>query len=344
MKYKLFGNSGLRVSELALGTMTFGEDWGWGSSYTQSKQVFDIFADAGGNFIDTANNYTNGTSEKYVGEFVQSEREYFVIATKYTLSTNPADPNAHGNHRKNILNSVERSLKRMNTGYIDVLWVHVWDFTTPEEEILKTLDALVTSGKVLYIGISDTPAWIVARANTIAELRGWSQFAGLQIQYSLIQRSAERDLIPMAKALDIAVTPWGAIGSGLLSGKYTKGEQKSHSRGEYSNSLLNERNLTIAKTVDKISEKYGVSSSAVALAWCMQRNPGVIIPISGARNGKQIEENLQTVDLTLTCDDIQELDEVSKIELGFPHDFLNSDSVKKVIHGDSHDRIENHRR
>ncbi|GJQ63985.1 MAG: oxidoreductase [Melioribacteraceae bacterium] len=343
MKYKLFGKSGLRVSEIALGTMTFGEDWGWGASHSESKKIFDLFANEGGNFIDTANNYTNGTSEKYVGEFVKSDRDHFVIATKYTLSTNPNDPNAHGNHRKNMIRAVEASLRRMEIDHLDILWVHVWDFTTPEEEILKSLDALVTSGKVLYIGISDTPAWIVSRANTIAELRGWTQFTGLQIQYSLIQRTAERDLLPMANSLDVAVTPWGAIGAGLLSGKYTRGNLKSHSRGEYSNSLLNDRNLTIARTVDKIADRYRVSSSAVALAWSVQSNPGVIIPIVGARNEKQLAENLQSVKVSLTSEDILELNEVSKIELGFPHDFLNAESVKKVIHGNSYDKIINHR-
>jgi len=344
MKYRLFGKSGLRVSELALGTMTFGEEWGWGASYEDSKAVFDRFAEAGGNFVDTANNYTNGTSEKYVGEFIHSEREKFVVATKYTLSTSPDDPNGNGNHRKNLLFSVERSLGRLQTDYIDILWLHAWDFTTPLEEILKSLDSLISSGKVLYIGISDTPAWIVSRANMMAELKGWSEFVGLQIQYSLLQRSAERDLIPMATELDIAITPWGAIGSGMLSGKYTIGKQDKHSRGEWSNSLLNERNFKIAEMVDSIAKKYSKPSSAVALAWCVQKNKGVVIPIVGARSEKQIAESLEMNNLHLDEDDFKLLDGVSAIELGFPHDFLRAESVKNVIHGNTYNKLINHRR
>ena len=208
MRYKLLGKSGLRVSELALGTMTFGEDWGFGASKEESKKIFDAFVEAGGNFIDTAVNYTNGTSEEYLGEFIQGKREQFVIATKYSLTTRPNDPNGGGNHPKNLVQSVEASLRKLKTDYIDVLWLHAWDFMTPVEEVMRGLDDLVRSGKVLYIGVSDTPAWIVSQANTLASLRGWTPFIGLQVEYSLMQRAPERDLLPMAKALDIGVTAW----------------------------------------------------------------------------------------------------------------------------------------
>jgi len=179
MKYKLFGKSGLRVSELALGTMTFGEEWGWGVNKEESRKVFDMYAEAGGNFIDTANRYTEGTSEEYVGEFIKADREHFVLATKYTLFTRRDDPNFSGNHRKNMVQALEASLKRLDTDFIDLYWLHAWDFTTPEDEVLRALDDMVRAGKILYIGISDTPAWIVSRMNAIAELRGWTQFTGL---------------------------------------------------------------------------------------------------------------------------------------------------------------------
>lgn len=224
MRYKILGKSGLRVSELCLGTMTFGEDWGAflrGASKEDSKEIFDLFVEAGGNFIDTANNYQNGTSEKYVGELIASEREKFVLATKYTLTTNPNDPNASGSHRKNLLQSVNASLKRLNTAYIDMLWVHAWDYMTPIEELMRSLDDLIRSGKVLYVGMSDAPAWVVAQANTMSELQGWSPFIGLQIMYSLMERSPERDLLPMARNLDIGVTAWSPLGGGVLSGKYS---------------------------------------------------------------------------------------------------------------------------
>ena len=208
MRYRLLGRSGLRVSELALGTMTFGEEWGWGASEPESKRMFDAYAEAGGNFVDTANRYTEGTSERFVGDFIAADRDHWVVATKYTLWTRRDDPNFSGNHRKNMIQACEASLKRLKSDYIDLYWVHAWDFTTPIEEVMRGLDDLVSAGKVLYVGISDTPAWIVSRANTIADFRGWSPFVGLQIRYSLIDRTAEADLLPMARSLDLAVTPW----------------------------------------------------------------------------------------------------------------------------------------
>ncbi len=229
MRYKLLGKSGLRVSELCLGAMTFGEDWGVflrGSSKEDSKKILELYVDAGGNFIDTANNYQNGTSEKYVGEFIPPEREKFVLASKYTLTTNSSDPNASGSHRKNLIQSVESSLKRLNTKYIDLLWVHAWDYMTPIEEVMRSLDDLIRSGKVLYVGMSDAPAWVVARANTMSELQGWSPLIGVQIMYSLIERTPERELLPMARTLDIGVTAWSPLGGGLLSGKYNEETQE----------------------------------------------------------------------------------------------------------------------
>ncbi|MDJ0854760.1 MAG: aldo/keto reductase, partial [Desulfobacterales bacterium] len=211
MRYRLLGHSGLRVSELCLGAMTFGDDRGWGASPAESRRIFDAFAEAGGNFIDTADIYTAGTSEKLVGEFVAGDRERFVLATKYSNSAPVGDPNAAGNHRKNMVQSLEASLKRMQLDYIDLYWLHAWDFMTPVEEVMRAFDDLVRAGKILYAGISDTPAWIVSRADALADFRGWSRFVAIQVEYSLVERTVERELLPMAKALDLGVTAWSPL-------------------------------------------------------------------------------------------------------------------------------------
>nr|WP_254658043.1 aldo/keto reductase [Pleurocapsa sp. PCC 7327] len=329
MRYKLLGHSGLRVSELCLGTMTFGEDWGWGGSYDESRKIFDLFAEAGGNFLDTANLYTNGTSEKYVGEFVAADREKWVVATKYSLNTGQGEVNAGGNHRKNMVQSVEASLKRLRMEYIDLLWLHAWDFTTPVEEVMRAFDDLVRAGKVLYIGVSDTPAWIISQANTIATLRGWTPFVGLQIEYSLRERTPERDLLPMARAFDIGVTAWSPLGGGVLTGKYNRPADESGETGRLSDPMfkISERDLKIAETVVSIANELGRSPAQVALNWLRQQ-PGDIIPIIGSRKVSQIQDNLACLDFQLSPEQMQRLDEVSEIELGFPHDFLKSPMVQ----------------
>jgi aryl-alcohol dehydrogenase-like predicted oxidoreductase len=220
MRYRLFGRSGLRVSELALGTMTFGTDWGWGADQQECRWMFDAYGEAGGNFIDTACNYTDGASERIVGELVAADRDHWVLATKYGLTGRPDDPNAGGNHRKNLQRTLEASLGRLGTDHLDLLWLHMWDGMTPVEEVVRTLDDAVSAGKVLYVGVSDTPAWVVARAVTMAELRGWAPFTGLQVPWSLADRAVEREHLPLAAALDLAVTPWGLLEGGELTGKY----------------------------------------------------------------------------------------------------------------------------
>jgi len=339
MQYKLFGKSGLRVSELALGTMTFGEEWGWGSNKSDSKKVFDVFVKEGGNFIDTANRYTEGTSEKYVGEFIKADREHFVLATKYTLFMRRDDPNFSGNHRKNMVQALDASLKRLKTDYIDLYWLHAWDYTTPEEEVLRALDDMVRAGKILYIGISDTPAWIVSRMNAIAELRGWTQFVGLQIKYSLLERTVERELLPMARKLDIAVTPWGVLDGRILTGKYNKKRDEA-GRAQIYKSISDEK-LKVAAEVIKVAKKTGKKASQVALNWVRQQ-PGVIIPIIGAKTEKQLKDNLECLNFTLSDDHINKLNEVSKIEMGFPHEFLSSESIQDIIFGGTQDKIDNH--
>ena len=333
MRYKLLGNSGLRVSELCLGTMTFGQDWGWGSDKEESQAVFRAFAEAGGNFLDTANLYTNGTSETLVGEFVKGDREKWVIATKYSLNTRPGDVNACGNHRKNLFQAVEASLKRLGTDYIDLLWLHLWDSLTPIEEVMRAFDDLVRMGKVLYIGISDSPAWIVSQANTLATLRGWTPFIGLQIEYSLKERTPERELLPMAKALNIGVTAWSPLGGGVLTGKYN---QPNPVDGRLSMTdqpfQILDRDLKIAETVLEIAREIGKSPAQVALNWLRNR-PNPIIPIIGARRLSQLQDNLACVDFNLTGEQLQRLDNISAISLGFPQELLASQFVRDILLG-----------
>jgi aryl-alcohol dehydrogenase-like predicted oxidoreductase len=348
MRYRLLGRSGLRVSELCLGTMTFGEEWGWGASREESRRIFDAFVAAGGNFIDTANRYTDGTSEKLVGEFVAAERDRFVVATKYTIFTRKNDPNASGNHRKNMVRSLEASLERLGTDYVDLYWVHAWDSFTPVDELMRALDDLVRAGKVLYVGISDTPAWVVAQANTLAESRGWTPFTALQIEYSLIQRTVERELLPMARALDLAVTPWAPIGGGVLSGKYNAPggpTEPARFSGRPGVARLGQRNLEIAEVVRTIGAEAGRSAAQVALNWVRQQHAGgVIVPIVGARRLSQIQDLLAALEWRLGEEQLRRLDEASRIELGFPHDFLASDSIRDLVHGGMFGAIDSHRR
>jgi aryl-alcohol dehydrogenase-like predicted oxidoreductase len=350
MRYKLFGRSGLRVSELALGTMTFGEDWGWGASKEVSRAIFDAFAAAGGNFVDTACNYTNGTSEKYVGEFIASDRDYFVVATKYTLNMRRDDPNAGGNHRKNMVQSVEASLRRLQTEMLDLLWLHMWDGMTPVEEVMRALDDLVRAGKVLYVGISDTPAWVIARANMLADLRGWSPFVALQAPYSLADRSLERELLPMARALDLAVTPWGLLEGGELTGKYSgpAGEPRRSSSADPGN-------LALGDVVKTVAAEIGRSPSQVAINWVRGQSiypetlggndarQTPIIPILGARNQAQLVDNLGCLDFELSGEHVQRLSAASPIQLGFPRSFLESDHVRGLIFGSTFSLLDNHR-
>ena len=291
MHYQLFGNSGLRVSPLCLGTMTFGEDWGWGSPKEVSHKIFDAFVEAGGNFIDTADVYTEGTSETILGELIKADRDHIVLATKYTLSNTTHNPNNSGNHRKNLVQSVEKSLRRLNTDYIDLLWVHAYDFTTPIEEMMRALDDLVRSGKILYIGISDAPAWVIARANTLAEMRGWTSFIGNQLEYNLTERTPERELLPMSDALNVGVVAWSPLAAGILTGKYirNKGEGSGGRMEGTTSYRLNERNDAIAREVVAIAEELDVSPARVSLAWISQKG---VIPIIGARTLDQLSDNL----------------------------------------------------
>jgi aryl-alcohol dehydrogenase-like predicted oxidoreductase len=320
--------------------MTFGTEWTWGCDYKTSKEIFETFTDAGGNFIDTANLYTNGTSERFTGDLIRADRDHFVLATKYTLHDRPGDVSFSGNNRKNMIRSVEASLKRLNTPYIDLLWLHAWDFMTPVDEVMRALDDLVRSGKVHYVGISDTPAWIVAQANTLADLRGWTRFIGLQIEYSLIERTPERDLLPMAEAFGMSVTPWGPLGGGLLTGKYRKGE-KGRLSGE-SHPRLSDKNIPVVEKVMEIADKLGVSPARVALAWMVKKYPAMI-PIIGATSKDQLNDSMGYLTVSLPDDLFLELEDVSAIPLGFPHDFLRSEMVRRVVSSGMWDKISKER-
>ena len=342
MRYKLLGKSGLRVAELCLGTMTFGQEWGFGADKEGSRKVFDAYVEAGGNFIDTATNYTDGSSEKFVGDFVSSNRDALVVATKYTMNEKARDINNSGNQRKNLRRSLEESLRRLKTDYIDLYWVHSRDFVTPIEEVMRALDDMVRAGKVLYVGISDSPAWVVSQANTLAELRGWTPFVGLQIRYSLVERSPERELLPMARALDIGVTPFQVLAEGILTGKYSQKDALEKGRIAGSDKIKSERALAIAEEVVKVAKEIGCSPSQVALSWVRQQ-PGVMIPILGARSVAQIKDNLGCLGVTLTEDQMRRLDEVSKISLGFPHEFLASDHIKAEMFSSRFSDVDRHR-
>ncbi|NIJ53796.1 aldo/keto reductase [Dyadobacter arcticus] len=320
MNYRVLGKCGLRVSEVCLGTMTFGTEWGWGADKATSKQIFDAFVNAGGNFFDTANRYTNGTSEQWLGEFIKPDRHSHVVGTKYSLKDRVGDLNFSGNHRKNMNRSVEESLKRLDTDFIDILWLHSWDFTTSPEEVLRGMDDLVRSGKVLHLGISNAPAWVISQANTLADWKGLNKFVAIQVEYSLIQRAPERDLLPMAEELGISVTAWGGLGNGVLTAKYLDGQT---GRLRENSPRFSERNIRIATELKVLSQELNVPPSQIALAWIMQqRSP--VIPVLGIRNEGQLADNLGSLQIVLSEDTLNRLHNVSSIELGYPHDLLGS--------------------
>jgi aryl-alcohol dehydrogenase-like predicted oxidoreductase len=344
MRYRLLGRTGLRVSELALGAMVFGDErGGWGTSREEAAAIVRRYAQAGGNFIDTANHYAGGKSERIVGELIAPDRDRWVLATKYTLSADPDDPNAGGSHRKSLRRAIDASLKRLGTDYIDLYWVHIWDAFTPLEEVIRALDDLVRSGKVLYVGISDTPAWIVSRAVTLAEQRGLTPFCALQVPYSLVERTVERELLPMARALDLAVTGWAPLGGGLLTGRYgTDRERPADSRvagigGAYEQRALSERNLAIADAVNEIARARGASASQVAIAWLRaQQHRALTIPIVGVRTDDQLADNLAAVEIELEPSELEGLDDASRVALGFPGDFGGA----SLAYGNTYDLID----
>ncbi|MCU0526722.1 MAG: aldo/keto reductase [Elainella sp. Prado103] len=372
MKYKLLGRSGLRVSEICLGCSTFGTNWGTvGVDQETSRQIFETFVEAGGNFFDTSNRYQESQSEAFLSEFIHPIRDQLVIGTKYSLFdgfSNFDDPNGCGNHRKNLVRSVEQSLKRLNTDYIDLLWVHIQDHTTPVDEMLRALDDLVRQGKILYIGISNFPAWWIARANTIADYQGWSPFIATQIEWSVVERSAEPEFLPMADALDLALVSWSPLGGGIATGKYHRGALDPKQIYRLAPQLdpqrpvmwtdVTQRNLMIMEQFVKLADAIGKPPAQVALRWLMQQ-PVVTIPISAARSVEQITENLAACDFMLTDEELRQIDQITRPaiasvmpEVGpYPYPMLEYGSPalpgfysRMLLFGNVENKIINHRR
>jgi aryl-alcohol dehydrogenase-like predicted oxidoreductase len=322
MRYRPFGTTGLRVSQLFLGAMTFGEQGGVGAPLEECGRMLDTYAEAGGNVLDTAINYRGGASEEILGELLVGRRDRFVVSTKYTVTRDASDPNGGGNHRKNLMLSLETSLRRLRTDYIDIYWVHMWDAHTPVEETMRALDDAVHAGKVLYIGISDAPSWIVSRANTLAEWRGSTAFAGLQVPYSLLQRDIERELLPMAEAFGMAVAAWSPLAGGILSGKFSRPDGDS-APTRVDSASLTDHDRAVAGAVVDVADQLSATPSQVAIAWTMAHSDAVH-PIVGARRLEQLVDNLAVVDLELPPEAVEQLERATAFTPGFPIDFIES--------------------
>ncbi len=331
MRYRMLGTSGLRVSELFLGAMTFAEGFPHGPGVEEARRIVDAYADAGGNVVDTAVNYRDGASEEIVGEVLAGRRDRFVVATKYGVSRDRGDPNAAGGHRKNLRLSLETSLRRLRTDYIDLYYLHLWDRRTPIEETMRALDDAVRAGKVLHIGISDTPAWVAAQANTLAQCHGWAPFVALQARYNLLSRDAERDLLPAAEALGMSLAAWSPLGGGVLSGKFTRpGGADDVTRLPAGS--VSDRDHQVAQVVADMADELAATPSQVALAWTRTRSPAVH-PILGVRRLDQLLDNLGALDVTLTADAVTRLDAAAGFDIGFPHDFIRD--MASFVYGDA---------
>ncbi len=340
--YRLLGRSGLRVSPLSLGTMTFGDGASGrdADSEAVSREMLELYADGGGNFIDTANIYNFGRSEEIVGDFITKQRQDFVVGSKYSMGMVAGAPNASGNHRKNMMEAVTASLARLGTDYLDILWVHIWDFRTPIEEVMRGLDDLVAQGRVHYIAVSNAPAWKVAEANTLARQRGWTPFIAYQGEYNLIDRSVDRDVGPMCHELGLTMMPWSPLANGLLTGKYTAADmgppdpQMMKSGGRkvmlQAQGLINERNLAVVNAVQEIATEVDATASQVALAWLLSR-PGRPLPVVGARTVDQLKDNLGCLAIELNEQQVAVLDEVSTIDLGYPHRLYSSRMLRSML-------------
>ena len=380
MKYRLLGRSGLRVSELGLGCGTIGTNWGpLGSDHQESFRILEQFAEAGGNFLDTSNRYQESQSEQWLGEFIASNRDYFVIGTKFSLGdgaadfngvgqpTNPRDPNNRGNHRKNLRRSVEGSLRRLKTDYIDLLWLHIWDYTTPFDELVLSVNDLIREGKILYAGLSSVPAWEVARMNSYADHHGLSPFIALQNEWSLVERSHEPEFLPMCKALDLGMVCWSPLAGGMVSGKYNRPplaagmphrlvpHVEDSSQFWYATT---QRNLAIMEALLPRFEAIGEPATAIALRWLMQQSQVVSIPIFSVRTQEQLQQALRATAFELSADDMAFINDATKpaiappvAEYGaYPYPMLEFGSPalpnffsRALLHGETEAMISNHR-
>lgn len=340
--YYTLGRSGLRVSRLALGAMTFGTEWGWGADEEIARQMLNTYIDAGGNLIDTADLYTNGTSEAWIGQFIAERhlRDRVVIATKFSYNAEPGNPNAGGNGRKNILRAVDGSLKRLGTDYIDLYLLHTWDQITPAEEVMRTLDDLVRSGKVRHIGLSDTPAWYAARSQTLAEWRGYEPISALQLEYSLVERNIEREFVSLGGELGMGIMVWSPLASGLLSGKYKPSEGSFTGEGRLDTmkdtqnpafQKFTEKNWQIVTTLEQVANELGCSMAQVAVNWAANQ-PGIASVIVGATKLSQLEDNLKSLDFVIPPELSDRLEVVSRPVSQFPYTFFESE-IQTMIHG-----------
>ncbi|MEM6520817.1 MAG: aldo/keto reductase [Cyanobacteria bacterium P01_C01_bin.70] len=333
MDYYILGNSGLRVSQLALGTMTFGDDWGWGADDSVSRQIFDAYLEAGGNFFDSADMYTNGRSEAMLGKFIKDAgaRDKAIIATKFSYNAEPGNPNAGGNSRKNIMRAVEGSLQRLGTDYIDLYILHTWDGLTPAEEVMRTFDDLVSSGKVRYVGLSDVPAWYAAEAQVTARFRGYEPITSIQMEYSLIERSIENEFVDLGAAHGMGITVWSPLASGLLSGKYKpsagqlpEGEGRlitTAGSGNPAFEKFTDRNWGIVAELEKVARELDRSMAQVALNW-VATQPGVASVLIGATKLHQLQDNLAALDFAIPADLRSRLDAASAMPKPFPYSFF----------------------
>jgi aryl-alcohol dehydrogenase-like predicted oxidoreductase len=336
MKYIILGRSGLRVSELCLGAMTFGDAAGTGASKAVAKQIYERYREAGGNFIDTANIYTGGSSERQLADFLGADRDAVVLATKFSMTTDPGDPNAAGNHRKNMSRAIEASLRRLQTDYVDIYWVHGWDRHTRIDEVMRGLDDLVRAGKVLHAGVSNCPAWWVSQANTLAAERNMTPFSALQLHYNLVERSIEADFFDLANAQDMAVTAWSPLAGGLLTAKYNVGPQADArlSKVSYGPAMLAESRLAVAARVAEIAAGIGCEPATLALAWLLHRPQGRVIPILGARTLTQFETNMKCLEIGLSAEEVSLLDELNPPPPVYPASLFRSEFFRHMIAGE----------
>jgi aryl-alcohol dehydrogenase-like predicted oxidoreductase len=321
MRYKLLGRSGLRVSEICLGTMTFGEDWGWGTDPDTSRRLLDAYVDAGGNAIDTANLYTNGHSETIIGDWLAASpgrRDRLVLGTKFFANLHPGDPNGGGAGRKAVIDQLQQSLRRLRTDYVDLLWLHNWDRSTPLEETLRVLDDLVRAGTVRYVGFSDVPAWVASEAQTLAHARGWTPVTAFQLEYSLLERTVEGDHLDMCAAHGIGVMPWSPLKNGRLSGKYRRGAAApTDARRHAYAANVPDAEWPVIEALCDVADELAVAPATAAIAWVQQR-PGVTSTLVGARTVEQLQANLAALSVTFTAEQLARLDAVSAPALDFP--------------------------